>query len=138
MKLFNLTLLLVLVVSFESAQATTSTPKSEFSVALENSSVHLKPGATTSVNLEFLRSKQFQKSKVTLGLSSSLPEGLTVTFEPDGGLIDKTAVHIQASETVKAGNYLVIVRATMQNRSKGATLKIVIGDAQPDAVTSSN
>jgi hypothetical protein len=86
--------------------------------------------------MEILRSKTYKKSTATLGLSSSLPDGVVVTFEPENGLIDKTTVKITVGETTKPGEYLLILKATLQNHTKGATFKLIVNNRTNDATTS--
>jgi hypothetical protein len=59
-----------------------------------------------------------------------------VTFESENGLIDKTAVKITTGAATKPGEYLLILKATLQNNTKGATLKLIVNDSANNATTS--
>lgn len=110
-------------------------PQKEFTVELSASSLEIKPGQTKNVTVTLNRSKGFSKSKAVLGLSSGLPQGVTLTFEPAEGVITSTVATITVAETVKAGNYMIILNSTIQHKSKGATLKLVVVDAATEVVS---
>ena len=111
-----------------------TTPKSEFTVELSASTVNVKPGETKSVDITLNRSKSYSKSKAKLGLSSGLPSGVTVTFEPSEGVIETSVAKITLSPEVKAGTYTIILNSVIQNKTKGKTLKLVVND-DANAVT---
>ncbi len=129
---------LLLSFSFAAAQEPATAPRTEFTLNLSASSVTAKTGESASVDVTFHRSKSFRKSEVTLGLSSSLPAGVSIMFDPASGLIDKTTAKITAGPDAKPGQYLIILKASMQNRAKGATLKLVISDSTVETATSKN
>lgn len=117
------------------AQEASPIPRTEFALALSQSSVKVNAGETTTIDLQILRSKTYKKSNATLGLSSSLPEGVVVTFEPETGLFEKTAVKITTAVNARPGEYLLILKANLQNHTKGATLKVIVNDGA-DTTTS--
>jgi hypothetical protein len=102
--------------------------RSEFAVELSTTSLEVKAGETKDVNIHLNRSKSFSKSKVVLGISSGLPEGVTVTFEPSEGVLENSVAKVAVAPTVKAGTYTLIVNGVMQNKSKGKMLKLVVND----------
>lgn len=130
--------LLLLSLTAVNAQDSPAAPKAEFTITVASSSAKIHAGESTSVDIDFLRSKAYKKSNVTLGLSSSLPAGVSIVFEPANGVIDHTTAKITATAEAKPGDYLVILKATMQNKAKGATLKLSITEPATETVTSKN
>ena len=110
-------------------------PRNEFTVSLAEQSLTLKPGETKNVSLTLSRSKSFSKSKATLGLSSGLPQGISVVFSPAEEVLDSSEIQVTANESVKPGAYTVIIKSTMQNKNKGATLKVVVTDKDSSVVS---
>lgn len=120
--------------TFVSAQEKTA-PQKEYTLELSASTLEVKAGESKDVSITLNRSKAYSKSKAVLGLSSGLPQGVTVTFEPAEGVIENSVAKISVAENAKAGNYLIILNSRLQNKSKGATLKLVVMDAVDDAVS---
>ncbi|WP_133259648.1 hypothetical protein [Pseudochryseolinea flava] len=133
MKNIMFTILFAVATTVVFAQEKT-TPKSEFTVELSTTTVSAKPGETTSVDITLNRSKSYSKSNAKLGLSSGLPAGVTIEFEPAEGVIEKSTAKISLSREVKAGSYTIILNSVIQNKSKGKTLKLVVND-DTNAVT---
>jgi hypothetical protein len=127
MKKILLTLTLALISVVVLAQEKTA-PRSEFTVELSSPSLEVKPGESKDVTITLNRSKSFAKSKVALGISSGLPEGVTVTFAPAEGVIGSSVATIAVAESAKAGSYTIILNSTMQNKSKGKMLKLVVNE----------
>jgi len=125
MKTSLLTFLLVGLVSpFSFSQNTT--PDKEFTIQLSTAQLDLKPGETNELTVTLSRSKGYAKSKAVFGVSSTLPDGVTVTFDPSDGYVDQGKVTIRLSETVKPGQYSIILNSTMQRKTKAATLKLIV------------
>lgn len=134
-KLFPLVLILsVAVVSTAIAQDKTF-PRTEYSVSLSEKVVNLKPGETKPVTVSLLKSKSYSRSKVNLGLSSTLPEGITVAFEPAEGVFDESVASISANSTAKDGEYQIIIKTTINNKIKGSIVKVVVGSGMEKAIT---
>jgi uncharacterized membrane protein len=102
-------------------------PRTEYTVDLSSTSVSAKPGETQDVTITLSRSKSYAKSKATLGVSTALPAGVTISFEPAEGVIESSVAHIAVASDVKPGSYLIILNSSIQNKSKGATLRLVVG-----------
>ncbi|MBL7858893.1 MAG: hypothetical protein JNM57_14480 [Cyclobacteriaceae bacterium] len=137
MKRLILPMIVLLLVSttFVSAQ---EIPSSEFTIKLSESELILKPGDTRKVTVSILRSKSYRKSEAVLGLSSGLPEGVTVRYEPASGLIESSEATIAIAEQTKPGTYMIILKGTLSYKSKGATLKLVVKEGAAEAVSSLN
>jgi hypothetical protein len=127
---------LIITFGIVQAQEAKPLPRTEFLLDLTQPSVTVGPGKSTTLDLGILRSKGYKNSTATLGLSSSLPEGISVVFDPDKGAIDKTTVTITAAATTRPGAYMLILKATLQNHTKGATLKLIVEDTGVNTTTS--
>lgn len=124
-----LTLFFVSAISFAVAQSTLEAPRTEFNLALSESSLSLKPGTTKTVMLSIARSKSFSKQKAKLGVLSALPEGITVTYEPSSGLFDNTIATIAIAPEVPVGEYQIVLSAELATKKKGSILKLNVGTA---------
>jgi hypothetical protein len=69
---------------------------------------------------------------VRMGISSSLPEGVIIDFEPDFGNFDLGQATIHVNRSTKAGSYYIILSGTIQYKTKGRVLKLVITDTTTD------
>jgi uncharacterized membrane protein len=135
-KIFLISIALAITVAGAFAQEKTP-PRTEFIIELSTSSLETKPGESSEIAILLNRSKSYAKSNVVLSLSSGLPEGVSITFEPANGVIEKSVAKISVAETTKPGNYMIIVNGTIQHKNKGATLKLVVNDSTTnEAVTS--
>jgi uncharacterized membrane protein len=135
MKNFIATLTLAIATIMVSVAQEKPAPRTEYTVELSSSTLEIKPGETKDVTISLNRSKAYSKSKATLGISSSLPEGVTVTFEPAEGVVESSIAKISVAANTKAGDYRIILTSAMQNKNKGATLKLVVAEGTNDTVT---
>lgn len=119
-----LTALTILSVSCQLVLSQTSSK--EFDITLSTNELAIKPGETKQVDVNLVRSKGYHKSKATLGLSSSLPEGITITFEPKEGVIQSSRATITVDGQVKQDTYLLLLKCTMNNKIKATMLKLVV------------
>lgn len=134
MKNFILPFVLILAsFTFAAAQEKTA-PRTEFTVELSAAAITIAPGAVQEVTLTLNRSKSYAKSNATFGLSSGLPDGVSVVFEPAEGVINSTTAKIEVAASTKPGNYLLILKTTIQQKNKGTTLKLVVTETG-EAVT---
>lgn len=98
----------------------------EFSIALSSSELEIKPGESREVTVNITRSRGYNKAKAKLGVSSTLPKGITVTYQPADGLIQESVARITVAPETPAGTYTIIPNCTMNYISKGATLKLTV------------
>lgn len=124
-KIFSITLILFSVSLYALAQEKT-TPRTEYQVSLSENIVKIAPGESKQITVNLLRSKGYSKSEAKLGLSSSLPAGVTVTYEPAEGLMESSVATIAASKEAKAGEYQIILKSTLKNLIKGSIVKVVV------------
>src|SRR6186713_3079612 len=78
-------------------------PQKEFAVSLSEETVTLARGENKSVDVRILKSKAYQKGKVKMGLSSSLPAGVTLSFDPESGSADLSRATITALADAQPG-----------------------------------
>ena len=104
------------------------TPSKEFAVFLSEDNVDISVNETKEIEIRILRSKSYLKSSATLGLSSSLPQGIEVSFSPDKGNFETAIVTIKSSETVVPGRYSLIVNAKLNGKTKGSIIKLNVSD----------
>jgi uncharacterized membrane protein len=119
----SLVLAILLVASFAKAQS-----HSEFAITLSETSVVLKPGESKKLIVSISRFKGFTRGDIQLGLSSILPEGITVAYEPAGGKFDTSAATISASPTARIGEYRLILNGTIQYKTKGTSMKVIVSN----------
>ncbi len=135
----KLLLSLFALVAFASTVAAQekAAPRTEYSVSLSENKIQVKPGESKDITVSILRSKSFSRSEAKLGLSSGLPEGITVTYAPSEGMFESTVATLTAAADAKAGEYQVILKTTLNNKTKGSIVKLVVGEGiiAKDAVT---
>jgi hypothetical protein len=113
-------------------------PQTDFTVSLSENVVTIKPGETKQVTVSILRSKSYSRTQAKLGLSSSLPEGLTVAYEPAEGMFESSVATFTAAADSKAGEYQVILKTTLNNKIKGSIVKVVVENGTSKDALSSN
>jgi hypothetical protein len=101
-------------------------PYKEFAISFSDYKMELSPGESKQVEVRVLKSKGFQKNKVKMGMSSELPKGVTVTFDPEKGYFDISNAIISVQGGVVPGQYSLILNATVNFTTKGAILKLTI------------
>lgn len=102
------------------------TPLKEFALSFSTDQLELVRGDSSQVEVTILKSKGFQKSNITMGTSSRLPKGVTLTFAPASGTFDVTKALIAIQNDALPGEYLVVLNATLSYKTKGSILKLFI------------
>lgn len=97
----------------------------EYVVTVDQTAVSLNNGGSTTINFNFEKSKSFANSKVTMVAPSNLPEGLTVTFEPQEGKFE-TAKATLTANNVRPGTYNIILSSIIQNNKKGNLVSVTV------------
>lgn len=123
-------LLVAFVISLAATSVTAqekTTPRTEYTVSLSENVVKLAPGETKQVTVSILKSRLYAKSKAMLGLSSTLPDGITVAFEPAEGMFESSIASITAASTVPVGEYQFILKTTVNHKIKGSIVKLIVG-----------
>ena len=109
---------------------TAERPRIEFTIDLSESVLTLKPGETKQVTISIARSKYYAKEKATLGFLSSLPQGITVIYEPKEGNFDSSVATIVAAPDAAAGSYQLVLSGMLSTKKKGTILKLTVGNEQ--------
>jgi uncharacterized membrane protein len=120
-----LTLFLV-TASFASYAQQVEIPQKEFAVHLSDEMITLSRGENKQIDVNILKSKAYQKGRIAMGLSSSLPTGVTLSFNPEKGNADVSQATITALPEALPGTYSIIVNATINYKTKGSILKVTI------------
>ena len=109
---------------------TAERPRAEFTIDLSESAITIKPGETKQVTVAIARSKHYAKEKATLGFLSSLPQGITVTYEPKEGNLDSSVATIIAAPDAAAGAYQLVLSGMLSTKKRGTILKLTVGNEQ--------
>lgn len=121
-----LLILFIATLSFAANAQSVDIPQKEFTVSLSDETLNLARGENKKVDIRILKSKAYQKGKMKMGLSSSLPAGVTLAFDPENGNADVTQATITALPDALPGTYSIIVNSTINYKTKGSILKITI------------
>jgi hypothetical protein len=105
-------------------------PRDGFSIALDDSII-IEKGTFKKINIWVLRAKASVNKNVRMEISSPLPEGVLINFEPDFGDFDLGKALIQVNPLTKAGSYFIILSGTIHYKTKGRVLKLIITDTTP-------
>ena len=119
-------LLTLLMVASEVNGQDLEIPQNEFGLSFSKEQLELARGDTGELEILILKSKGYQKSKARMGISSSLPKGVTITFNPDQGTFDSSMATILIQADATPGQYILILNATLNNKTKGSILKLQI------------
>jgi len=101
-------------------------PQNEFALSFPSNQLKLARGESGEFEIAILKSESSRKGKVKMGVSSALPKGVTVTFDPDNGYFDVAQARISVQPDVVPGQYWLILNATVNYKTKGAILKLLI------------
>ena len=101
-------------------------PQNEFTLSFSKDQLEMARGEKAELKILILKSRSYQKSKAKMGVSSSLPKGVTVTFDPDKGTFDASLANISVQADATPGEYMLILNATLSNKTKGSILKLLI------------
>ena len=119
-------LLTLLMVASEVNGQDLEIPQNEFGLSFSKEQLELARGDTGELEILILKSKGYQKSKARMGISSSLPKGVTITFDPDKGTFDSSMATISIGSDASRGQYILILNATLNNKTKGSILNLQI------------
>jgi hypothetical protein len=101
-------------------------PQNEFALSFSTEPLTLSRGENGELEILILKSKSYQKSKAKMGVSSRLPTGVTITFGPETGTFESTQASVSIQGDATPGQYLLILTATLHNKTKGSILKLPI------------
>ena len=126
----SLAIALLFIVAVTTAQTKAELPRTEFTVELSESSLIIKPGESKQITVSIARSKSYTKAKATLGFGSSLPNGVTISYETIEGKIDKSTATIAVAQDAAPGVYQLVLSATLNAKKKGTILKLSVNKDQ--------
>ena len=101
-------------------------PEKEFVLALSVQQLEVSRGEKGEIEILILRSKKYEKRHAKMGVSSRLPKGVTISYSPDKGNSDSSIANISVQSDAIPGRYMVILNATLNNKTKGMILKLLI------------
>jgi hypothetical protein len=90
----------------------------------------IKPGESKQVTVSIARSKYYSKEKAILGLQSSLPQGVTVSYEPKEGNFESSIATVTVAQDAANGVHQLVLSAMLSTKKKGTILKVTIGTDQ--------
>jgi hypothetical protein len=137
----KLILSVIALIGLAQLESTAQTKSERFDYKLEIASdaIQLKAGSTAQVDLTLVRGGRYKNQAATLGLSSALPAGITVQYEPAVNVMEKSLITISSTKETRPGVYYVGIRATILNNIKSTLLKVEVKDGVAEgAVTSVN
>jgi hypothetical protein len=122
----SLTFSLLFVVFAAVAQSKLELPRTEFYFDLSETSIAIKAGQSKQVVLSITRSKSFAKEKGMLGLQSTLPKGVSISYEPKEGIFETSVATISVASDAAAGIYQIVLSAMLSTKKKGEILKLTV------------
>jgi hypothetical protein len=60
-------------------------------------------------------------------LQSTLPKGVSVSYEPKEGIFETSVVTISVSSDAPAGAYQIVLSAMLSTKKKGEIVKLTVG-----------
>jgi hypothetical protein len=103
-------------------------PRTEFTIDLSESNLTIKPGESKQVTVSIARSKYFAKEKAILGLQNSLPQGVTISYEPKEGNFETSVAIISVAPDTAVGVHQIVLNAMISTKKKGSILKLSISN----------
>ena len=101
-------------------------PIKDFTLQFSSPSIEMNRGESSKIDLTIQKSKHFQKGNVKLGTGSTLPKGVTVVYEPSTGVITSSSVNIATTAEAVPGTYNLILNGTINQKTKGVIVKLII------------
>jgi hypothetical protein len=101
-------------------------PKTEFTFQAKTSRVAVSRGGTNNLDLSIVRSKRYEESEMKLSVGSALPTGIEVSFQSPNDTAATALVTVVAKEAALPGTYNVVLNCTINNKTKGVIVKLVI------------
>lgn len=116
----------LLVVALTAQAQNLEIPQKEFTISCSKDQLELSRGDNEQIDVRVTKSRGYQKSKTKMGISSSLPNGVVITYDPDKGNFDSTKATILIEEDAVPGEYSIILNATLNYTTKGTILNLLI------------
>lgn len=119
-------LLTLLLAAFVGRAQNLEIPQKEFSLSFSTYKLELLRGDSSQLDIGVIKSKSYRQNKVKMGISSSVPKGVTIGFSPEKGNFDFTKATVHVDNSAIPGSYFLILNATVSNQTKGSILKLTI------------
>ncbi|WP_276371709.1 hypothetical protein [Chryseolinea sp. H1M3-3] len=103
------------------------TPKKGFFIVADDSVV-IEKGTLKKINVSVLRAKGLSNENVRMETTSFLPDGVEISFAPERGDIDLSEAIIAVAPSTKVGSYFIVLSGTLQYKTKGRVIKLVVTD----------
>lgn len=101
-------------------------PGEEFRLIAAETRISLSRGEQDSVKISLVRSKRFKTAKPTITPDAPAATGLTMAIKPLSGKADTYVLYVSASADAKTGEYNFIPTFTLNGKSKGIVMKLII------------
>lgn len=123
-------LALLLTVALLSSLATIAqeAPKKEFTISVSENNIALQPGETKKYFVTLNRSKSYKKTEIDLLIDSSLPEGVTVSFENGLDPMINRVMVVSVADNAAPYSKAVILKGKSLRASKGVMLNLSVND----------
>lgn len=132
------TIALVGFIQFE-AKAQTKSERFDYKIEISIDALQLKAGEVAQAELTLIRGGRYKDKPAILGLSSKLPSGITVQYEPAVDVMERSSITISSTKETKPGVYYIGIKSTILNTIKSTLLKVEVKESLAEgAVTSVN
>lgn len=123
-------LALILTVALLSSLATVAQeiPKKEFTISVSDKNIAVQPGETKKYFVTLNRSKSYKNTEIDLLIDTSLPEGITVSFENGLDPMINRVMVVTATNNAAPYNKAVILKGKSLRASKGVMLNLSVND----------
>ena len=123
-------LALILTVALLSSLATVAQeiPKKEFTISVSDKNIAVQPGETKKYFVTLNRSKSYKNTEIDLLIDTSLPEGITVSFENGLDPMINRVMVVTAANNAAPYNKAVILKGKSLRASKGVMLNLSVND----------
>lgn len=101
-------------------------PRNDFNLSFSRDMLELGRGDSGQVDIVIQKSKSYQRRNVKMGVSSTLPNGVAITFDPEDGKFNQTRANISIQSDAPRGEYLLILNATIGHKTKGSIVRLLI------------
>ncbi|MCU0420946.1 MAG: hypothetical protein MUC38_14950 [Cyclobacteriaceae bacterium] len=101
-------------------------PAKEFTVSLSTETLVVRAGESQTLTVTLNKSKSFSKAKAEFGVTSGLPQGITVAFDPAAGLESASQATIVVAKHTAPGHYTLALGATLFGKKKAALVKVEV------------
>lgn len=119
-------IVVIIICLFAALNLCAQSSKNEFSFQAKTSRTELSRGGTSRLDLNIQRPKRYNDSEMKLTLGSGLPTGVQVSFDPASGAATEATASIAASDAAVPGTYNVVLNCTINNKTKGVIVKLVV------------